>query len=401
MNEIVVEINKDEMIIEYAKLVKSISEGLDPGDYFNLIGKMNVKIADKFKKLTDGLKEVEIIANGLVSEKSLDKIGLSKEVKDLYVDYLSVICDVAVDFEFDVTEEYDNISVGCQDPVKLYMMDIGTVPLLNAEKEIELGKRIQSGDKEAFNELVSANLRLVVSVAKKYVGRGLDFLDLIEEGNLGVIRAAEKFDPDMGYKFSTYATWWIKQAINRAIGDQSRTIRIPIHMHDSINRYNAACEKLYRSLGRIPTDEEVARDMDVSLEKIENIRSAEYNLVSLEAPIAADKETTLKDFVKDETFVTPEMNIEQISDSEVVSKLLEGCTDREKMIIFLRFGLNGDEGQTLESIGKSLGITRERVRQVEAKLLKKFHNRLFSIGYEDYIPDSAKRARARAIKNED
>lgn len=401
MNEIVVEINKDEMIIEYAKLVKSIGEELDPGDYFNLIGKMNVKIADKFKKLTDGLKEVEIIANGLVSEKSLDKIGLSKEVKDLYVDYLSVICDVAVDFEFDVTEEYDNISVGCQDPVKLYMMDIGTVPLLNAEKEIELGKRIQSGDKEAFNELVSANLRLVVSVAKKYVGRGLDFLDLIEEGNLGVIRAAEKFDPDMGYKFSTYATWWIKQAINRAIGDQSRTIRIPIHMHDSINRYNAACEKLYRSLGRIPTDEEVARDMDVSLEKIENIRSAEYNLVSLEAPIAADKETTLKDFVKDETFVTPEMNIEQISDSEVVSKLLEGCTDREKMIIFLRFGLNGDEGQTLESIGKSLGITRERVRQVEAKLLKKFHNRLFSIGYEDYIPDSAKRARARAIKNED
>ena len=401
MNEIVVEINKDEMIIEYAKLVKSISEGLDPGDYFNLIGKMNVKIADKFKKLTDGLKEVEIIANGLVSEKSLDKIGLSKEVKDLYVDYLSVICDVAVDFEFDVTEEYDNISVGCQDPVKLYMMDIGTVPLLNAEKEIELGKRIQSGDKEAFNELVSANLRLVVSIAKKYVGRGLDFLDLIEEGNLGVIRAAEKFDPDMGYKFSTYATWWIKQAINRAIGDQSRTIRIPIHMHDSINRYNAACEKLYRSLGRIPTDEEVARDMDVSLEKIENIRSAEYNLVSLEAPIAADKETTLKDFVKDETFVTPEMNIEQISDSEVVSKLLEGCTDREKMIIFLRFGLNGDEGQTLESIGKSFGITRERVRQVEAKLLKKFHNRLFSIGYEDYIPDSAKRARARAIKNED
>lgn len=401
MNEIVVEINKDEMIIEYAKLVKSISEELDPGDYFNLIGKMNVKIADKFKKLTDGLKEVEIIANGLVSEKSLDKIGLSKEVKDLYVDYLSVICDVAVDFEFDVTEEYDNISAGCQDPVKLYMMDIGTVPLLNAEKEIELGKRIQSGDKEAFNELVSANLRLVVSVAKKYVGRGLDFLDLIEEGNLGVIRAAEKFDPDMGYKFSTYATWWIKQAINRAIGDQSRTIRIPIHMHDSINRYNAACEKLYRSLGRIPTDEEVARDMDVSLEKIENIRSAEYNLVSLEAPIAADKETTLKDFVKDETFVTPEMNIEQISDSEVVSKLLEGCTDREKMIIFLRFGLNGDEGQTLESIGKSLGITRERVRQVEAKLLKKFHNRLFSIGYEDYIPDSAKRARARAIKNED
>ena len=401
MNEIVVEINKDEMIIEYAKLVKSIGEGLDPGDYFNLIGKMNVKIADKFKKLTDGLKEVEIIANGLVSEKSLDKIGLSKEVKDLYVDYLNVICDVAVDFEFDVTEEYDNISVGCQDPVKLYMMDIGTVPLLNAEKEIELGKRIQSGDKEAFNELVSANLRLVVSVAKKYVGRGLDFLDLIEEGNLGVIRAAEKFDPDMGYKFSTYATWWIKQAINRAIGDQSRTIRIPIHMHDSINRYNAACEKLYRSLGRIPTDEEVARDMDVSLEKIENIRSAEYNLVSLESPIAADKETTLKDFVKDETFVTPEMNIEQISDSEVVSKLLEGCTDREKMIIFLRFGLNGDEGQTLESIGKSLGITRERVRQVEAKLLKKFHNRLFSIGYEDYIPDSAKRARARAIKNED
>ena len=401
MNEIVVEINKDEMIIEYAKLVKSISEGLDPGDYFNLIGKMNVKIADKFKKLTDGLKEVEIIANGLVSEKSLDKIGLSKEVKDLYVDYLSVICDVAVDFEFDVTEEYDNISVGCQDPVKLYMMDIGTVPLLNAEKEIELGKRIQSGDKEAFNELVSANLRLVVSIAKKYVGRGLDFLDLIEEGNLGVIRAAEKFDPDMGYKFSTYATWWIKQAINRAIGDQSRTIRIPIHMHDSINRYNAACEKLYRSLGRIPTDEEVARDMDVSLEKIENIRSAEYNLVSLETPIAADNETTLKDFVKDETFVTPEMNIEQISDSEVVSKLLEGCTDRERMIIFLRFGLNGDKGQTLESIGKSLGITRERVRQVEAKLLKKFHNRLFSIGYEDYIPDSAKRARARAIKNED
>ena len=401
MNEIVVEINKDEMIIEYAKLVKSIGEELDPGDYFNLIGKMNVKIADKFEKLTDGLKEVEIIANGLVSEKSLDKIGLSKEVKDLYVDYLSVICDVAVDFEFDATEEYDNISVGCQDPVKLYMMDIGTVPLLNAEKEIELGKRIQSGDKEAFNELVSANLRLVVSVAKKYVGRGLDFLDLIEEGNLGVIRAAEKFDPDMGYKFSTYATWWIKQAINRAIGDQSRTIRIPIHMHDSINRYNAACEKLYRSLGRIPTDEEVARDMDVSLEKIENIRSAEYNLVSLESPIAADKETTLKDFVKDETFVTPEMNIEQISDSEVVSKLLEGCTDREKMIIFLRFGLNGDEGQTLESIGKSLGITRERVRQVEAKLLKKFHNRLFSIGYEDYIPDSAKRARARAIKNED
>ena len=401
MNEIVVEINKDEMIIEYAKLVKSIGEELDPGDYFNLIGKMNVKIADKFEKLTDGLKEVEIIANGLVSEKSLDKIGLSKEVKDLYVDYLSVICDVAVDFEFDATEEYDNISVGCQDPVKLYMMDIGTVPLLNAEKEIELGKRIQSGDKEAFNELVSANLRLVVSVAKKYVGRGLDFLDLIEEGNLGVIRAAEKFDPDMGYKFSTYATWWIKQAINRAIGDQSRTIRIPIHMHDSINRYNAACEKLYRSLGRIPTDEEVASDMDVSLEKIENIRSAEYNLVSLESPIAADKETTLKDFVKDETFVTPEMNIEQISDSEVVSKLLEGCTDREKMIIFLRFGLNGDEGQTLESIGKSLGITRERVRQVEAKLLKKFHNRLFSIGYEDYIPDFAKRARARAIKNED
>lgn len=401
MNEIVVEINKSEMIREYANLVKSIGEGLDPGDYYNLIGKMNVRIADKFKRLTDSLKEVEIIANGLVSEKSLDKIGLAKEVKDLYVDYLSVIGDVAVDFEFDVTEEYDNISVSCQDPVKLYMMDIGTVPLLSAEKEIELGKRVQAGDKEALNELVSANLRLVVSVAKKYVGRGLDFLDLIEEGNLGVIKAAEKFDPDMGYKFSTYATWWIKQSITRAIGDQSRTIRIPIHMHESINRYNASCEKLYRSLGRIPTDEEVASDMNVSLEKIENIRSAEYNLVSLEAPVGEDKETTLKDFVKDETFVTPEMNIEQIGDSEVVSKLLEGCTDREKIIIFSRFGLDGDEGQTLESIGKSLGVTRERVRQVEAKLLKKFHNRLFALGYEDYIPDSAKRARARAIKNED
>jgi RNA polymerase primary sigma factor len=257
-----------------------------------------------------------------------------------------------------------------EDSVQLYLQSIGKVKLLNAKEEIELARRVAQGDKLAKKRLVQANLRLVVSVAKKYQGRGLPFLDLIQEGNLGLIRAAEKFDPERGYKFSTYATWWIRQGITRAIADKSRTIRVPVHMVETINNLRKVTRKLSQDLGRRPTIEDIARAMKVSVERVKEILAANRTPVSLDTPYGDDEDNSLFNLVEDENSHLPEVATEAMLLSSDVRGVLSQLTPREREIIVLRYGLNDGKPRTLEQVGKLVGITRERTRQIELKALR-------------------------------
>lgn len=276
-------------------------------------------------------------------------------------------------------------NVGIDDPVRMYLKEIGKVPLLTLEEEIELAKRMDEGDEEARKKLSEANLRLVVSIAKRYVGRGMHFLDLIQEGNLGLIKAVEKFDYKKGYKFSTYATWWIRQAITRSIADQARTIRIPVHMVETINRLIRAQRQLIQDLGREPTQEELSEYMKIPVEKVRAVQKIAMEPVSLETPIGEEDDSHLGDFIPDDNMPIPMDAAAYTLLREQILEVLGSLTDREQKVLRLRFGLDDGRSRTLEEVGKEFNVTRERIRQIEAKALRKLRHPSRSRKLKDYL----------------
>jgi RNA polymerase primary sigma factor len=272
------------------------------------------------------------------------------------------------------------------DSVRLYLREIGKIPLLNAEEELALAQRVVAGDKEAKDQMAEANMRLVVSIAKRYVGRGLDLLDLIQEGNTGLLRAVEKFDPDKGFKFSTYATWWIRQAITRAIADQARTIRIPVHMVETINKLLRTQRRLTQEFNREPSNEEIAKEMEIDVAKVEHIMKIKQDISSLDASIRDDEEeSVLSDFIEDEDTITPEESATGQLLKEQVKDMLSALTEREQKILKLRFGLEDGKQHTLEEVGQEFSVTRERIRQIEAKALAKLRKHKDARKLHDYI----------------
>ena len=277
--------------------------------------------------------------------------------------------DADVDIDLSVPE-----GVALDDPVRMYLKEIGRVPLLTAEEEVDLARRMEAGDESARHRLEEANLRLVVSIAKRYVGRGMMFLDLIQEGNLGLLKAVENFDYSKGYKFSTYATWWIRQAITRAIADQARTIRIPVHMVETINKYIRVSRQLLQELGRDPTPEEIARRMGLSVARVREIMKISQEPVSLETPIGEEEDTHLSDFIEDEAAPDPADAASMLLLKEQISEVLTTLAPREAEVLRLRFGLVDGRSRTLEEVGQNFGVTRERIRQIEAKALRKLRH---------------------------
>ena len=325
---------------------------------------------DQIDKVFDAFEEmgVNILNDDFEDEPDIDDL---KEVENLKLD--------------EITEtSYEGISV--DDPVRMYLREIGKIPLLSYDKELELAKRILEGDEEAKQELAEANLRLVVSIAKKYVGRGMLFLDLIQEGNMGLIKAVEKFDYTKGFKFSTYATWWIRQAITRAIADQARTIRIPVHMVETINRLIRTSRHLLQQLGREPTPEEIAKEMDMSVEKVmREIQKISLEPVSLETPIGEEDDSHLGDFIQDEDSPAPQDAASYTLLREQLEEVMKTLTPREAKVLRLRFGLDDGKARTLEEVGKEFDVTRERIRQIEAKALRKLRHPSRSKKLRDYM----------------
>jgi RNA polymerase primary sigma factor len=295
--------------------------------------------------------------------------------------------EIKEDVDFVVTQTDDDIlkGINVDDPVRMYLKEIGKVPLLTASEEIEYAKRMQDGDEEAKKRLAEANLRLVVSIAKRYVGRGMLFLDLIQEGNLGLIKAVEKFDYTKGFKFSTYATWWIRQAITRAIADQARTIRIPVHMVETINKLIRIKRQLLQELGRDATPEEIALEMDMEPEKVREILKIAQEPVSLETPIGEEEDSHLGDFIPDDEVQAPSDVATFTLLREQLSAVLYTLTDREQKVLRLRFGLDDGRARTLEEVGKEFEVTRERIRQIEAKALRKLRHPSRSKKLKDYL----------------
>ena len=306
------------------------------------------------------------------------------------VDDVAAAGDAADDDGPDKEEEVDlDLSVpegiSLDDPVRMYLKEIGHVPLLTAEEEVALAQRMEAGDEEARHRLEEANLRLVVSIAKRYVGRGMLFLDLIQEGNLGLLKAVEKFDYSKGYKFSTYATWWIRQAITRAIADQARTIRIPVHMVETINKLVRISRQLLQELGRDPRPEEIAKEMGISVARVHEIMKIAQEPVSLETPIGEEEDSHLGDFIEDEAAPAPAEAASFMLLREQLEEVLETLTDREKNVLRLRFGLEDGRSRTLEEVGQSFGVTRERIRQIEAKALRKLRHPSRSKVLRDFL----------------
>jgi RNA polymerase primary sigma factor len=344
-------------------------------------GKIDAK--DISAKIPDGPENVEVL-DALYTE--LGEAGVEivtpeePAATDLSDEWL-------IDDEEEVmVEDQTYLDDIADDSVRLYLREIGKIPLLNAEEELALAKRVVAGDKEAKDQMAEANLRLVVSIAKRYVGRGLDLLDLIEEGNTGLLRAVEKFDPDKGFKFSTYATWWIRQAITRAIADQARTIRIPVHMVETINKLLRTQRRLTQDLNREPTNEEIAKEMEIDVAKVEHIMKIKQDISSLDASIRDDEEeSVLADFIEDEDTITPEESATGQLLKEQVKDMLGALTEREQKILKLRFGLEDGKQHTLEEVGQEFSVTRERIRQIEAKALAKLRKHKDARKLHDYI----------------
>lgn len=315
-----------------------------------------------------------------LGEQGIELVGESDEVEDPDIKQLA-----KDDEEFDLNDLSVPPGVKINDPVRMYLKEIGRVDLLSAEEEISLAERIEEGDEEAKRRLAEANLRLVVSIAKRYVGRGMLFLDLIQEGNMGLIKAVEKFDYRKGFKFSTYATWWIRQAITRAIADQARTIRIPVHMVETINKLIRVQRQLLQDLGREPTPEEIGEDMDLTPEKVREILKIAQEPVSLETPIGEEDDSHLGDFIEDQDATSPSEHAAYELLKEQLEDVLDTLTDREENVLRLRFGLDDGRTRTLEEVGKVFGVTRERIRQIEAKALRKLRHPSRSKRLKDFL----------------
>lgn len=334
-----------------------------------------------YSEVMKALQNVELTADEIddiyqrLSELGIDVIEEEKEMEPLESD-----AEEAGEEDLSVPE-----GVALDDPVRMYLKEIGRVPLLTPEEEIELAKRIEKGDEEAKRRLAEANLRLVVSIAKKYVGRGMLFLDLIQEGNLGLIKAVEKFDYRKGYKFSTYATWWIRQAITRAIADQARTIRIPVHMVETINKLIRVSRQLLQELGREPTPEEIAGEMGIPVDRVREILKISQEPVSLETPIGEEEDSHLGDFIEDQDAPAPAEAASFLLLKEQLEEVLDTLGDREKRVLRLRFGLDDGRARTLEEVGQVFGVTRERIRQIEAKALRKLRHPSRSKKLKDYL----------------
>ena len=350
----------------------------------------------KKKKNNLEIQEInEIFADMELEPEQMEKVFEYLEGQNIDVLRINGDVDDDDDLEVVITEEDevdvekidlsvpDGISI--EDPVRMYLKEIGKVPLLSAEEEIELAKRMAEGDEDAKKRLAEANLRLVVSIAKRYVGRGMLFLDLIQEGNLGLIKAVEKFDYEKGFKFSTYATWWIRQAITRAIADQARTIRIPVHMVETINKLIRVSRQLLQELGREPSPEEIAEELDMPVERVREILKISQEPVSLETPIGEEEDSHLGDFIQDDNVPVPAEAAAATLLKEQLGEVLNTLTDREQKVLRLRFGMNDGRARTLEEVGKEFDVTRERIRQIEAKALRKLRHPSRSRKLRDYL----------------
>ena len=395
--------------------VEEIMDDIEiPDDYSDDSYEMDIeKFQDKIKELQAlakskknelEYKDVQDVFQDMpLEDEQFDKVldmledsGIDVVKKDFVGTDLDVDTDDLIDEDDIVLTEEDEVDVenidlsvpegvSIEDPVRMYLKEIGKVPLLSAEEEIELALRMEQGDEEAKKKLAEANLRLVVSIAKRYVGRGMLFLDLIQEGNLGLIKAVEKFDYRKGFKFSTYATWWIRQAITRAIADQARTIRIPVHMVETINKLIRVSRQLLQELGREPTPEEIAEEMKMPVERVREILKISQEPVSLETPIGEEEDSHLGDFIQDDNVPVPVDAAAYTLLREQLEEVLDTLTDREKKVLSLRFGLEDGRGRTLEEVGKEFNVTRERIRQIEAKALRKLRHPTRSRKLRDYL----------------
>ena len=360
-------------LLELAKKKKNVLEYQEISDYF----KDQPLDAEQMDKIFDFLEAsgVDVLR---ITENSADDLMLDD---DMDIDGLDDEEEVELDkIDLSVPE-----GVSIEDPVRMYLKEIGKVPLLSAEEEIELAKKMEQGDENAKKRLAEANLRLVVSIAKRYVGRGMLFLDLIQEGNLGLIKAVEKFDYRKGYKFSTYATWWIRQAITRAIADQARTIRIPVHMVETINKLIRVSRQLLQELGREPTPEEIAEEMDMPVDRVREILKISQEPVSLETPIGEEEDSHLGDFIQDDNVPVPADAAAFTLLKEQLVEVLGTLTEREQKVLRLRFGLDDGRARTLEEVGKEFNVTREHIRQIEAKALRKLRHPSRSRKLKDYL----------------
>lgn len=358
-----------------------------------------VKFTDKLKELLAyARKKKNVLEYQEINDFFIDFEMDSNVIEKIYeyleannVDVLRLANDeedIVLEPEDEDIEEIDYSlpeGISIEDPVRMYLKEIGKVPLLSIDEEIELAKRMSAGDQEAKKRLAEANLRLVVSIAKRYVGRGMQFLDLIQEGNLGLIKAVEKFDYEKGFKFSTYATWWIRQAITRAIADQARTIRIPVHMVETINKLIRVQRQLVQELGREPFPEEVAKEMNMPVERVREIQKISQEPVSLETPIGEEEDSHLGDFIQDDNIPVPADAAAFTLLKEQLIDVLGTLTDREQKVLRLRFGLDDGRSRTLEEVGKEFNVTRERIRQIEAKALRKLRHPSRSRKLKDYL----------------
>ena len=360
-------------LLELAKKKKNVLEYQEISDFF----KDSPLEVDQMEKVFDFLEAsgVDVLR---ITDNSGDELLLDN---DMDMEGLDDEEEVELDkIDLSVPE-----GVSIEDPVRMYLKEIGKVSLLSADEEIELAKRMEKGDEAAKKRLAEANLRLVVSIAKRYVGRGMLFLDLIQEGNLGLIKAVEKFDYRKGYKFSTYATWWIRQAITRAIADQARTIRIPVHMVETINKLIRVSRQLLQELGREPTPEEIAEEMDMPVDRVRELLKLSQEPVSLETPIGEEEDSHLGDFIQDDNVPVPADAAAFTLLKEQLVEVLSTLTDREQKVLRLRFGLDDGRARTLEEVGKEFNVTRERIRQIEAKALRKLRHPSRSRKLKDYL----------------